>query len=87
MRREERIKRTPCGLNGDNDAPFAYISNGEIVINGEGTLQVIDMLGHVVRAVGLSHCGSRTITGIPAGVYVLRLIDGDSVRTQKIVIP
>ncbi len=71
-----------------SDAPFAYISNGEIVINGEGTLQVIDMLGHVVRAVGLSHRGSRTTTtGMPAGMYVLRLIEGDSVRTQKIVIP
>ena len=71
-----------------SDAPFAYISNGEIVINGEGTLQVIDMLGHVVRAVGLSHRGSRTTTtGMPAGMYVLRLIEGDSVKTQKIVIP
>ena len=66
--------------------PFAFISNGEIIVNGEGTLQVMDMTGRMVRTVGLSHRGSRTTTmGMPAGVYVLRLIDGNRVRTQKIV--
>lgn len=74
-----------------SDAPFAYINNGNIVITadaGDATLQVVDVMGRVVRTVGLSQCGSRTTTtGMPAGMYVLRLIDGDSVRTQKIVIP
>jgi hypothetical protein len=66
---------------------FAYISNGNVIINGEGTLQVVDVMGRIIRTVGLSQCGSHTTTtGMPAGVYVLRLIDGDSVRTQKIVI-
>ena len=31
--------------NGDNEA-FAFISNGNIIVNGEGTLQVFDVLGH-----------------------------------------
>ena len=58
---------------------FAYISNG--------TLQVVDVMGRIIRTVGLSQRGSHTTTtGMPAGMYVLRLIDGDSVRTQKIVI-
>ena len=77
--------------DGDDDAPFAFVSNGEIIINdadaGNATLQVIDVTGRVVRAVGLSQCGSRTTTtGMAPGVYVLRLINGDDVRTQKIVI-
>ena len=72
----------------DNDAPFAYINNGNIVITtdvDDATLQVMDMTGRVI----VSHDGhTRYIptTGMPAGVYVLRLIDGDSVRTQKMVI-
>ena len=66
---------------------FAFISNGNIIVNGEGTLQVIDVMGRIVRTVGLSQSGSRTTTdGMTAGVYVLRLINGDDVRTQKIVI-
>ena len=74
-----------CGdANGDN-APFAFINNGNIVINGEGTLQVIDVMGRVVVSVG-GHTRCVPTAGMPAGVYVLRLIDGDVVRTQKIVV-
>ncbi|MBR7022783.1 MAG: C10 family peptidase [Bacteroidales bacterium] len=77
-----------------SDATFAYVSNGEIVVVGNAvgdagtaSLQVVDMTGRVIRTVGLSQCGSRTTTAaMPAGVYILRLIDSDNVRTQKIVI-
>jgi len=72
-----------------SDAPFAFVNNGNIVITADAddaTLQVIDMMGRVIRTVGLSQCGSRTITGMSPGVYVLRLIDGDSIKTQKMVI-
>ena len=44
-------------------------------------------MGRVIRTLGLSQCGSRiTTAGIPTGVYVLRLINGDDVKTQKIVV-
>jgi len=46
----------------------------------------VDMLGCVVVSLG-DVSGNVSTQGMPAGVYVLRLIDGDSVRTQKIVIP
>ena len=66
---------------------FAYIQNGEIVITADAfdaSLQVVDMMGRVV----LSADAARHVStnGIPAGVYVLRLMDGDSVRIQKMVI-
>lgn len=70
-------------------AAFAYITDGEILINeadaSDVSLQVVDMTGHVVVSVG-GHTRRVPTTGIPAGVYVLRLINGDTVRTQKIVI-
>ena len=73
---------------------FAFISDGNIIIkdgpstgSGTFTLQVVDMMGRVIRTVGLSQCGSRTTTaGMTPGVYVLRLINGSDVKTQKIVI-
>ena len=75
---------------GDNDdnAPFAYISNGEVIIihDGDAMLQIVDMTGRLVDSERLSNRGSRTIGGIPSGMYVLRLIDSDSIKTQKIVI-
>jgi len=70
--------------DGDNDAPFAFISNGNIIVNGEGILQVIDMMGRVVVS---GDAMNRVSTSeMPAGVYVLRLINGNEVRTQKIVV-
>jgi hypothetical protein len=70
--------------DGDNDAPFAFISNGNIIVNGEGILQVVDMMGRVI----VSRDAARHVStnNIPAGVYVLRLINGNEVRTQKIVV-
>jgi len=73
-----------------NDGPstgsgtFAYISNGNIIVNGEGTLQVIDMTGRVIRS---SDAINRVSTsGMTPGVYVLRLINANDVKTQKIVV-
>lgn len=74
--------------NDGNDAPFAYINNGEIVITadaGDAQLQIVDMKGRVIASYG-GHTRCVPTSGMPADVYVLRLIDGNSVRTQKIVI-
>ena len=66
---------------------FAFISNGNIIVNGEGTLQVFDILGHQLITKQLSTLNSKLSTlNYKSGVYVLRLIDGDTIRTQKIVI-
>ena len=76
-----------CGDAIGDNAPFAYVSNGNIVITadaGTASLQVIDVMGRVVHCGDARHCVSTG--GIPAGVYVLRLIDGEKVRTQKIVV-
>ena len=65
---------------------FAFINNGNIVVNGEGALQVLDVMGRVIR-VCTDVARNVSTQGMPAGVYVLRLINGENVRTQKIVIP
>jgi hypothetical protein len=69
------------------EPPFAYINNGNIVINGTGTLQIIDILGKELVRKELTTLSSQLSTSnfVP-GVYVLRLVDGDTVRTQKIVV-
>ena len=78
-----------------DDGAFAYVSNGEIVVVGNAvrnagttSLQVMDMMGRVLvcrDALNVS-ATSVSVAGMPAGVYVLRLIDGENVKTQKIVI-
>ena len=65
--------------------PFAYVNNGNIVVNGEGTLQVIDPVGRIVMSVKTSDQAVST-SMLPSGVYILRLVSENKVRTQKIVI-
>ena len=74
-----------------NDGPsigsgaFAFISNGNIIVTAEGILQVIDMTGRTLVCTDVAR--NVSTNGMPAGVYVLRLINGDDVKTQKMVIP
>ena len=67
-----------------NDSQFAFISNGEIVLNGQGTAQVFDVTG---RMIGSHNNVTRISTeNMAAGVYMIRLINGTDVKTQKIVV-
>jgi len=70
--------------NLNNNDSFAFISNGDIIINGQGTVQVVDALGRIV----ISRDGVHAISTneMAKGVYMLRLIDGDNTKTQKIIV-
>ena len=54
-------------------------------IEGEATLQVIDMMGHVISSETFSGSYEKRINGAP-GVYMVRLINGNDVRVQKEVV-
>ncbi|MCR5013277.1 MAG: leucine-rich repeat domain-containing protein [Bacteroidales bacterium] len=66
---------------------FAFVSNGEIVIpdaNANATLQIVDMTGRII----FSREGVHTVSTnqMVPGVYVMRLVNGSDVKTQKIVV-
>lgn len=66
---------------------FAFFSNGNLVIanNGEAMLQVVDINGRVLRSKRIN--GSANVSlNESAGVYVLRLVNGENVKIQKIII-
>ena len=70
-----------------DDEPFAFFSNGNIIVNGTGTLEIIDLLGRELARKDLTTLNSKLSTlNYTPGVYVLRLINGNDVKTQKIVI-
>ena len=54
-------------------------------IEGEATVQVIDVLGHVLSSETFSGSYERKINGAP-GIYVVRLINGENVKVQKVVV-
>jgi hypothetical protein len=71
--------------NLDNNDNFAFVDvYGNLMIKGTGVVQIVDMLGHVLVYRDAKLCVSTA--GMTPGVYVLRLINGDDVKTQKIVL-
>ena len=71
---------------------FAYFNGSEWVINnpstGSGdnaTLQVIDMMGRVLSSETLNGNANVNINQA-AGIYMLRLVNGENVMVQKVVV-
>ena len=71
----------------DNDY-FAYINNGEIIINdinGNAQIDIYDLMGRRVyeNADAVSNVSTY---GYSSGVYIIRKIDDKGIKTQKILL-
>ncbi len=66
---------------------FAFYSNGGFVITNEGeaTLQVVDVNGRVLSSESINGCANVNVDAA-AGVYMLRLVNGEGVKVQKVVV-
>jgi hypothetical protein len=66
---------------------FAFYSNGSYVINNEGraTLQVVDVMGRIIKSETINGCANVNMDAAP-GVYMLRLVNGENVKVQKVVV-
>ena len=78
-----------CGDSNPVDE-FAFYSNGNWVINNpstdsEATLQVVDVMGRIVKSESISGSANVNINVAP-GVYMLRLVNGENVKVQKVVV-
>jgi len=67
---------------------FAYINNGEIIINdinGDAQIEIYDLMGRRVyeNADAVSNVSTY---GFSSGIYIIRKIDDKGIKTQKIVI-
>lgn len=66
---------------------FAFQSGDEVVVNGEGVLEVFDINGHRVMGCEILNGQSRVaLPTVANGMYVLRLTDAKQVKVQKMVI-
>lgn len=77
------------GIASVSAEPFAYVSNGNIIINAatdKASLQMIDVTGRIVVSYTGDAIDHVSTSGMTPGVYVLRLVRGENIKTQKIVI-
>ncbi len=86
---ESRFKLVfATGTSTEGDS-FSFVNaSGNLCIfgiEGEATVQVIDILGHVISSETFSGSYERKINDAP-GVYMVRLINGNDVKVQKVVV-
>ena len=84
-----RFKLVFAKGNADMGDDFGFFdASGNLLvlgIEGKATLQLIDVTGRILSSETFSGNYSKAINA-SAGVYMLRLIQGNDVRTQKIVV-
>lgn len=80
-------KDASTGSATDDSETFAYNSNGSWIIVNEdqATLQVVDVQGRILSSETIEGCVSKNIQAAP-GVYMLRLVKGENVKVQKVVV-
>ena len=81
------VYATTTSVNENSTEHFAFFNGNSWVINNEGeaTLQVIDMTGRVLSNEQINGSYNNSLN-LSAGVYVLRLSNGNTVKTQKVVV-
>ena len=66
---------------------FAFFNDGNLIVNGEGQLDVVDVLGRVLYSTELTDTQNTVSLPLNAkGVCVLRITNGDNMKVQKIVV-
>ena len=71
---------------GNDEDSFAFFSNGSLFVNNEGSavLQVVDVTGRILKSESINGCASVNFDAAP-GVYMVRLVNGDNMKVQKVV--
>ena len=80
--------RLVFSANEVTDEAFAYFNGSEWVVSNEGnaTLQLVDVTGRVISATAINGNTTLGTDKLTPGVYVMRLINGGEVKTQKVVV-
>lgn len=66
---------------------FVYQYGEDLVVNAEGAVQIIDMMGRVIYNSVLNSENPRIdVGGFAKVAYVVRLINADGIKTQKIIL-
>ena len=66
---------------------FVYRSGEELIINAEGSVQIIDVMGRIVYSNEIVNDNHRVNIGsLNSAAYIVRVVNANEVKTQKVVI-
>ena len=67
------------------DNGFAWQSGDDVIVSGNGELQIFDLTGRMISNSLVNGVTTMSTSSVPAGVYIFRLIGNDT-KTQKVVV-
>lgn len=82
-----RLVFSANGIDEQNAETFAFFNGTSWTVSntGDATLQVVDITGRIISSETIN--GNATISlNQPAGIYMLRLVNGNDVKVQKVVV-
>ena len=74
------------GQQTTDDNHFVYQSGEELIIEAEGTVQIIDVMGRMVYSNDVESNSRINVSDFNNGAYIVRVINEEGVRSQKVVI-
>ncbi|MBR3915244.1 MAG: T9SS type A sorting domain-containing protein [Bacteroidales bacterium] len=70
-----------------DDSHFAYVSGEELIINAEGTVQIIDVMGRMIYSNNVESSNNRiNVSDFNRATYVVRVINENGVKVQKLIL-
>ena len=71
----------------NTDENFIYKSGDDLVINAKGMVQIIDVMGRIVYSENIINGSHRiNISNYNSATYIVRVVNANEVKTQKIVV-
>ena len=81
------IVRMVNGQETTDNSHFVYQSGEDLIIDAEGTVQIIDVMGRVLVSDEVESTNNRiNVSGFQNGTYMVRVINGSEVKVEKVVI-
>ncbi len=80
------VVRLSMNNNDVQEESFVYQSGNELIINGEGFVQIIDIMGRIVYTNDIQGESRIDASNFYSATYVVRVVNENEVKTQKIVI-
>lgn len=81
------VKLKVNGQQTTDNSHFVYQSGEDLIIDAEGTVQIIDVMGRVLVSDDVESTNNRiNVSGFQNGTYMVRVINGNEVKVEKVVI-
>ena len=75
------------GQQTTDNSHFAYQSGEDLIINVEGAVQIIDVMGRIIYSNDVTSDNSRIdVSGFDNAAYIVRVVNEEGVKVQKLIV-